>query len=146
MRRVKKQTGLTLMECLIAMAIASMIILSTLTLLGFARLQNELEQERTRAHQIICQTLDLEQFKLFSWTQSMSQQTIWDNNTPHNTADDTVGTLEVIVRDPKTGQILTKAPDPETLVEIEAIITWSHRSPGLAGKSFREAVISYKAP
>jgi prepilin-type N-terminal cleavage/methylation domain-containing protein len=142
----KTRCGVTLIECIIAMTITALIMISTLTLLGFARMQNELEQERTRAHQIICQTLDIERYKLFTWTQSMSQQTIWDNGTSDDSSDDTLGTLEVIVRDPKTGQTLSAAPDPATLVEIEATITWTHRGPRLEGKSMRETVITYKAP
>ncbi|MBN1902140.1 prepilin-type N-terminal cleavage/methylation domain-containing protein [Candidatus Sumerlaeota bacterium] len=144
--RTKTRRGVTLIECVIAMAITAMIVVSAMTLLGFARMQNELEQERTRAHQIVCQTLDLERYKLFTWTQSMSQQTIWDNGTPGDPSDDTFGTLEVVVRNPQTGEVLTQAPNPATLVEIEATITWTHRGPRLENKSMRETVISYKAP
>lgn len=153
-KRIKKLTGnihknskgFTIIECLIASAIMGVMILASLTLLLAAKMHNEMEMERNRAHQIITQALELEKYKLFTWTESDSEQTIWDNGTPDNTDDDTVGTLEVIVKDPKTGEVLTEAPDPATLVEIEATLTWNFRGGSMSRRVLRESVMTYKAP
>ena len=143
---IKKKIGFTLIESVIASAIASMCILVILSLLGFLRMHNELEQEHNRAFEIICQTLDLERHQLFSWTQSRSTRTIWDNGTPTDQTDDTLGNLEVIVKNPKTGEVLSSPPYPAVLVEIEATLTWKHRGPRLEGKNMRETAMTYKAP
>jgi prepilin-type N-terminal cleavage/methylation domain-containing protein len=146
MKPTRKKRGFTLVECMLALAICSVLFLATLSALGYARTHNELEQERIRAHQIVSEYLEVERFRLFSWTQSESQQTIWDNGTPDDTSDDTLGTLEVAVRDPDTGAVLTMAPDPARLVEIEVTLTWQPRVARLKGKTFRESVMTYKAP
>jgi len=143
---IKKMRGFTLIESLIASAIATLCILVILSLLGFLRMHNELEQERNRAFEIVCQALDLERHQLFSWTQSRTVQTIWDNGTPTDSSDDTLGNLEVIVKNPKTGEVLTSPPDPAILVEIEATLSWKHRGPRLEGKDMRETVMTYKVP
>ena len=145
--RMKRNVkGFTILECLLASVIMGVMILASLTLLLAAKIHNEMEMERNRAHQIICQALELEKYKLFTWTESDSQQTIWDNGTPDDPDDDTVGTLEVIVRDPKTGNILNEAPDPATLVEVEASLTWNFRGGSMSRKVLRESVMTYKAP
>ena len=142
----KKILGFTIIETLIASALAGFAILGIMAILGFARMHNEIEQERSRAHQIVCESLELERHKLFTWTESQQEKTIWDNGTPDDPSDDTVGTLEVIVRDPKTGEVLTQAPNPATLVEIEASITWTFRGGSMSEKTFHESVMTYKAP
>ena len=142
----KKTAGFTLVECLIASAIAAISFLATLYILAFARIHNEMEQERTRAHQIVCQKLEIERYQLFTWTHAQSEQTIWDNGTPDDTSDDTVGTLELIVKHPETCEVLTSAPDPAVLVEIEATLTWTVRGGRLSGKVLRETTMTYKAP
>ena len=129
-----------------ATAIASLGILGTLSLLAYARIHNEVEQERARAHQIVCQKLDIERYQLFTWTQSNSEQTIWDNGTPDDPDDDTVGTLEMIVRNPQTGEVLSAAPNPSVLLEIEATLSWHPRGGRLSTKTLRETVMTYKAP
>ncbi|MBN1903090.1 type II secretion system protein [Candidatus Sumerlaeota bacterium] len=138
--------GFTLIESLIAAVIATLSIISILFLLGFLRTHNELEQERNRAFQIVTQALDLEAYKLFSYTESRSVQTIWDKGTPTDASDDTIGYLEVIVRDPKTGAILTSPPAPAVLVEIEATMSWIHRGPRLGRREMRETAMTYKVP
>ncbi|NQU41646.1 prepilin-type N-terminal cleavage/methylation domain-containing protein [bacterium] len=138
--------GFTLVECMFGIFIASVVFLSTILALGYARIQNEVEQERIRAHQIISQKLEIERYQLFTWTASESTQTIWDNETPDDTSDDTAGTLEIIVRDPVTGAILTMAPDPARLIEIEATLSWSPRVARMQNRVLRETVITCKAP
>ena len=139
------RSGFSLIECLFAVAVAAIMFLSTLALLGFARLHNANEQERTRAHEIVCQHLVVERHKLFTWTASARNQTVWDNGTRDDLTDDTIGVLEVIVRDPATGAIFTSAPNPAQLVEIEATITWHPRG-RMAGRFLRETAIIYNAP
>lgn len=137
---------MTLVECMIAVAIAAILVLATLSALAFARVQNSFAQERVRAHQIVSQKLEIERYHLFTWTGTGSQQTIWDNQTPGDTSDDTIGTLEIEVRDAATGAVYTSAPNPATLLEIEATLTWNPRGPRLGNKTFRESAITYKAP
>lgn len=135
----------TLVECMVATAVCAIVFLATISLLGFARLSNEVEQERTRAHQIVCESIEVERYKLFTWTSANSVQTIWDNGTPSNPADDIKGTLEVIIRDAKTNTILTSAPNPAILVSIEATLTWS--PPGsMSSRTLRETAMGLKSP
>jgi hypothetical protein len=108
-------------------------------------MSNEIEQERTRAIQIICQKMDVETFHLFTWTKTDSTVTIWDNGTPSDPNDDTKGTLEVIVRDPDTKAVLTQAPNPARLVEIEVTLRWKHRGPRPV-ELLQETVITCKVP
>ena len=138
--------GFTLLEAVIASAIATFATLTILYLLAFLQLHNELEQETNRAFQIVTQAMDLQRYQLFSWAQSYTVQTIWDNGTPTDPKDDTVGQLEIIVKDPKTGTILTSPPDPAVLVQIEATLTWTPRGPRLAKKLMRETAMSYIVP
>ena len=142
----RKANGFTLVESLIAGAIAAIAVLGILFLLAFLRIHNELEQERNRAFQIVTQAVDLERNQLFSWTQSSRQQTIWDHGTPDDKLDDTVGELEVNVKNPKTGEVLSSPPDPAVLVEVEATLTWKHRGGRISDKVFRETAMTYKVP
>lgn len=137
--------GFSLIECLIASGIAALAIIATLSLLLYVRMSNEIEQERTRAIQIICQKLDVETFHLFTWTKTDSTVTIWDNGTPSDPNDDTKGTLEVVVRDPDTRAVLTQAPNPARLVEIEVTLRWKHRGPRPV-ELLQETVITCKVP
>jgi len=137
--------GFSLIECLIASGIAALAIIATLSLILYVRMSNEIEQERTRAIQIICQKLDVETFHLFTWTKTDSTVTIWDNGTPSDPNDDTKGTLEVVVRDPDTRTVLTQAPNPARLVEIEVTLRWKHRGPRPV-ELLQETVITCKTP
>lgn len=121
-----KTAAFTIVEVLVASLIAFIAIAATLNLLFYARTNNELEQERTRAFQIISQKLDVETYKLFTWTRSDSEVTIWDNATPDDTTDDTRGLLEVIVRDPDSRQVLMRCP---------IRLAWSRLKPPYAGNT-----------
>ena len=107
---------------------------------------DELEQERSRAHQMVCQKLEVERCQLFTWTHTNSVQTLWDNATPLDLSDDTTGTLKVIVKNAKTGEELTVSPNPAVLVEIEATLEWFYRGGRLEGNSLRETAMTFKAP
>lgn len=141
-----RSRAFTLIECIFASAIASVSILATFSVLGFARMNNELEQQRSRAHQIVCQKLEIERYQLFTWTQTDSVQTIWDNGTLDDISDDITGQLRLTVKDPKTGDVLTSAPDPATLLEIEVTLTWRPRGTRIGDKLQSETCMTYKAP
>ncbi len=141
----EKSGGFTLVECMLALVLATLIFTATLSALGFARSHNQVEQERCRAHQIVCQELEIERFNLFPQIRSDSTVTVWDNGTP-TTADDTMGTLDITVRDPATGATLAKAPEPAILIEIEATLTWHPRVASWKPREMHETVITYKAP
>ncbi len=138
--------GFSLVEALIASGIAGIAILSTLSLLAFSRLHNEIEQERSRAHQIVSELLEVETYKLFTWTQTHTETTIWNNGTPDDTTDDTVGTVEIVIRDAQDGTVLSSIPLPARMVEIEATITWKHRGSKIPNKTLHETVMTYKSP
>lgn len=142
----KRTAGFTLVECMLSVAIVGITSSATISLLGYALMHNELEQERSRAHQMVCQKLEIERCQLFTWTRSNSVQTLWDNATPLDPTDDTTGTLTVIVKNAKTGEILTLSPDPAVLVSIEATLEWYYRGGRLEGMLLRETAMTYKAP
>lgn len=144
-KNFKKFAAFTIVEIMMASLIALVAITATLNLLFYARTNNELEQERTRAFQIISQKLDVETYKLFTWTQSDAQVTIWDNATPDDPNDDTRGLMEIIVRDPDTRQVLNAVPNPARMVEVEATIRWKHRGPR-PNRLMSETVITTKVP
>ncbi|HBF33246.1 TPA: hypothetical protein DDW35_01655 [Candidatus Sumerlaeota bacterium] len=137
----------TLIECVFALGICSVIAVATLSSLTFARAKNELEQERTRAHQIVTQWLEVNRFNLFTWTSTLSPQVLWGNNSSA-TGDDTNGTLEVVVTNPLDGTILTSStmPNPAVMVQIEATLTWHPRGAMGSGRTLHETVMTYKAP
>jgi prepilin-type N-terminal cleavage/methylation domain-containing protein len=145
--KIISSRGFSLVECLIASAIAALAIIATLSLILYVRMSNEIEQERTRAIQIICQRLDEETFHLFTWTKADSIVTIWDNGTPNDPNDDTKGTLEVIVRDPDdpTNVFTNATQTAGRLVEIEVTLRWKHRGPRPV-ELLQETVITCKAP
>ena len=138
--------GFSLMEVLFTVGVAGISILAILSLLGAARLNNALEQERSRAHQIVSQALEIESFELFTFTHSQRNKTIWDNSTPDDTSDDTVGVLEIEVRDPQNNDLLTTSPDPAVIIQIEATLTWESRGSRVRGTEMRESVMTYKVP
>jgi hypothetical protein len=77
---------------------------------------------------------------------SQAQKTIWDNGTPDDTSDDTLGDLEVIVKDLKTGATLAPGtPATENMLRIEATMSW-HPRPNFHDRMLRETVVTYRVP
>jgi type II secretory pathway pseudopilin PulG len=136
----------TLIECVLAVGVCSVVALATLSGLSFARTKNELEQERTRAHQIVTQWLEVNRFQLFTWTSTEAPQVLWSNNSGA-AQDDTNGTLEVVVTNPLDGSTVTSStmPNPAVMVQIEATLTWHPRGMN-SNRTLRETVMTYKAP
>ena len=134
----------TIVEAMLAMGILALGMIGGLQMLTFVRVQNDLEQERARAHQIVSEELERVRHELYTRITGGETVTVWDNGTPDDTNDDTVGTLEVVVRDP-SGTLLTAAPVPSVRVQVEVTLIWHPRGL-LSGKSFRETVMTYIAP
>src|SRR5687768_631898 len=101
--RSRPLNAFTLVEIMIAVVVVSVGVAATFSMFTFSHLQNALEQERSRAHQLICQKMEEVRQDLQTRITPGTQVTVWDNGTPDNNTDDTVGTIAVIVRDPKTG-------------------------------------------
>ncbi len=133
----------TLVEVLFSVAILAISMLATLSMLMFIRVENSLEQERARASQIVCKTIEDVQTNLASLANSSSVTIVWDNGTPDNPADDTQGTLEVTVRDLNGVQLSN--PQTAKLVIIEVTLSWTPRG-RLSGKTMRESAMTYVSP
>lgn len=143
--RVRSSAGATLVESMFSVAITAIGMLSTLSLLTFDRIHNDLEQQRSRAHQIVCEELERVRLELFSRVTSGSQITLWDNGTPSDTSDDVSGVLEVEITDPDDGSVLSLAPVPAEIVQVEVTMSWfpaGRRSQ----KQLRETVATYIVP
>lgn len=140
--------GFTLIECMIAVGIASMLTIGTLSLLYLVRAQNEIEQQRARAHQIVSQKLEGERYLYHKYRIPSNTVTIWDNGTPYDPTDDTVGQMEIVIWDVRTHTLITGTVDPGTnnLVSIEATLTWSPRSGPAHNRTLHESVMAYAAP
>ncbi len=133
------------MECLFALAISSLSFMATASLLFYTKFHNEIEQQRARAHQIVTERLEIERFQLFTWTQTGDQVTVWDNNTPDNPDDDTVGSIFIVVRNALTDEILTVAPShPAFLVQVEATLIWAPKT--RPNRIMRETAMTFKSP
>ena len=152
-RSRNRAQAFTLVECMVATAVCAIVFLGTLGLLGFARMSNELEQERARAHQIVCQEIEVKRLALYSamgdpednWRVSNSEPIIWDNGTPDDPSDDIKGSLAVTIRNAETGQILESPPNPAILVSVEATVSW--RSVGrFSNRTLRETAMTLKSP
>ena len=142
----RRQKGFTLIEVTFASGIAAIAFLSTISLLLYSKALNEREQERTRAHQIICEQLEVNSSDPASFLSSEAEQTIWDHGTPDDPADDTRGNLEVIVKDMKTGATLAPGtPATENMLRIEATLSW-HPHPRFRDSMLRETVVTYRVP
>lgn len=140
----RRRAGFSLIESMIATAILSLGFLGTVSLITFARVQNDLEQERARAHQIVTEKLEEIQRDLYTFLTPGSEVTIWDNGTPDNSSDDTTGQLEVVARD-SDGNTVAVAPNPAIRLVVEVTLTWNPRG-RLAGKTMRETAMTYIAP
>ena len=138
--------GFTLVEVMVATFIVAIGMTATLSMLMFSRLQNELEQERSRAYQIVTEEMEQVRHELFTRISGGKTTTVWDNGTTDTTTDDTIGTLAVIVRDPKTGAQLFAAPVPASRVQVEVTLIWNPRGRLKASKTMRETAMTYIAP
>lgn len=138
------RSGFTLIESVITMAIVALAFISTVTLMTFSRIHNDLEQERARAHQVVSEELEEIRRDLYTYITSGRTVTVWDNGTPDDTADDTTGTLEVIARDP-AGNLVVAAPSPAVRLQVEVTLTWNPRG-RLGNKTMRESLMTYLAP
>lgn len=143
--RIGLRRGVSLIEVVIAVAIMSIGTLATLSLLTFMRLHNDHEQERARAHQIVTEEMEIVRFNLYPRIRSNSATTVWDNGTPLDPADDTTGTIDVVVRDAYTGTQLFAAPVPSRLLKVEVTLEWNPRG-RLNTKTYRETLVSYVSP
>lgn len=136
--------GFTLIEALIAMSILAFGFIATVTLITSTQVNNSMEQERARAHQIVSEEMEQVRHNLYTRITPGRQITVWDNGTPDDTLDDTTGNLTVTIRDP-SGVELAAPPVPATRVEVEVTVDWNPRG-RLAGKTLRETVMTYLSP
>lgn len=139
-----RQAGFTLIEAIITVLIVTVGSIGALTLVSYLRLQNDLHQERARAHQIVCEEMERLRHELYTRITGGDTVTVWDNGTLDDDTDDTMGTLTVTVWD-MDGNELAAAPSPAELVEVEVTLTWNPRG-RMSGKTYRETVMSYFAP
>lgn len=142
----RSRDGFTIIEVLIAMSIAALSMLAILTTLQLTRINNSIEQERSRAHQIVSEQLERVRFQLYTMITAGTQITVWDNGTPDDATDDTQGTLEIRIIDPETGIALAAAPTPAKRVLVEVTLSWNPRGRLGGSKTMRETVMTYVAP
>lgn len=136
--------GFTIVEAMITVLIITAASIGGIEMVVFVRTQNTLEQERSRAQQIVSSEMERLRHELYTHITGGSTVTVWDNGTPADTTDDTIGTLEVIVHDPD-GNLLTEAPVPSVAVKVEVTLTWNPRG-RRHGSTFKETVMTYIAP
>lgn len=141
---IRAQWAFTLIESLVTVLIVTAASIGGIEMAIFVRTQNTMEQERSRAHQVVCSEMERLRSSLYTHITGGSTVTIWDNGTPDDSSDDTIGTLDVIVRD-KAGTLLTAAPVPAVAVRVEATLTWHPRG-RRHGSTFRETVMTWIAP
>lgn len=137
--------GYSLVEMVIAVIVVMLGSAGIISLLSFNHLQNMLEQERNAAHQLVLE--EMEQFRstLYTHLQGSSREvTVWDAGTP-DVADDTLGTMEVQMRDAISGAVLASAPIPAKQLQVEVTLTWHPRG-RLSGKTYRESVMTHLTP
>lgn len=137
--------GFTLVECMIAVLIVAIVMSASLSFLAFLRNHNAIEQERARAHQVVSEEMERVRLELFSRIKTNSTTDVWNNGTPNDTTDDTVGQLTVTMTDPATGAVLNAAPVPAQAVAVEVTLTWSPRG-RLSNNILRETVMTYVVP
>ena len=129
---------------MIAVVIVAIGMIASLQLLTFQHVINTLEQERARARQIVSEEMERLRHELYTRIEGGQSVTVWDNGTPDNTSDDTMGVLAVTVRDPD-GVSVFVAPNPAERVEVEVTLSWHPRG-RFNDKTFQETVMTYIAP
>lgn len=144
-RTKKSKRGFSLIEIMLAMLIVAMGTMSTLSLISYAHMQNAIEMERARAHQIVSEEIELARFDLYPRIREDDPVVVWDNGTPNLATDDTEGIINVTVRDPYTGESLTAAPVPARVLLLEVTLEWNPRG-RLGNKTFRETEMTYISP
>ncbi len=144
-RGTRTRRGFTLIESIVTVLVVTIGSIGALSLATWVRMQNDLEQERARAHQIVCQEMERIRHELYTRITGGTTVTVWDNGSPENADDDTFGTLEVVVRHPN-GTILAAAPKPAVRVQVEVTLSWNPRGRLGGSKTFRETVMTYIAP
>ncbi len=140
-----RRKGFILVEALIAVVIVTIGSMSTLSLLITARAHSAQEQERARAHQIATEQMEIVLHELFPTVVSGEEITVWDNGTPENPNDDTVGTVSVLLYD-INGTSISHTPTPWSRVQVEVSVTWTPRGRLNNDKELREVLIAYMAP
>jgi Tfp pilus assembly protein PilE len=143
--RRRTRTGFTLVEAMITTMIVFIGMLAIISLVQWCQISNGMEQERARAHQIVSQEMEQVRLQLYTRVTAGTTVTVWDNGTPDDPDDDTIGELEVRMRDPDTGYWLSSPPSPAKRVEVEVALTWSPRG-RISGKTLRESAMSYISP
>lgn len=140
----RRTSGFTLVEALIAIIIATLGAISTLTLLAFTRLHNEEEQERSRAHQMVSQKMEEIRYELYTAITPGEDVVLWDNGTTDDTTDDTPGVLTVKMWD-ADGNELAAAPVEAQRIQVEVTLSWNPRG-RRAEQTLQESVMTYIAP
>jgi prepilin-type N-terminal cleavage/methylation domain-containing protein len=144
-----RHRAFTLVEIMVAVVIVSIGMIATLTSLSYANLHNDMEQERARAHQIVCEKMEQQIQRLYSngAVMTSSTPTVWDNGTPDNTTDDTLGTLDVVATKPDGTLIASGSlpPVPAVRVTLEVTLSWHPRG-RLHAKTMRETAMTYMVP
>lgn len=142
--RARYRSGFSLIEAVIAVIIVTTGSISTIQLIATTHLQSELDEERARAHQIVSQELELIRSELFARLRPIEAVTMWDNGTPDDLEDDTVGTITVVMRD-INGNELAGSPVTDERIEIEVTLEWSPRG-RLSGMTLSETLMTYVTP
>lgn len=139
--------GVSLLEVLITVLVVAVSMISILTMMMQATAVSTLEQERARANQLVCQYMEEKViFPPLPEISSGTQVTVWDNGTPNNPADDTVGTIKIIAYDMKTGVQINSIPvNPMNRVRYRVEVTMEWHPRGRRNNAtFRETVMTYK--
>lgn len=139
----------TLVEAMISVMVVAVLGGGILVMWPAIAQLNTLEQERAYAFQLACQQMEAS-VMVPDFPRIANHQTalVWDNGTPNNPADDTTGTVDVIVRDAKTGALIPTTPgtlNPNLWYRVEVTVSWHPRGT-LSGKMLRETVMTYVVP
>ncbi|MCE5230418.1 type II secretion system GspH family protein [bacterium] len=143
-RTFRSIRAFTIIEALVTVLIVTAASIGGIEMTAFVRTQNVMEQERSRAHQIVTSEMERIRNQLYTHITGGSTVTVWDNGTPDDTTDDTIGTLDVVVHDP-AGHLLTAAPVPAIAVKVEVTLTWHPRG-RRHDSTFRETAMTWIAP